>query len=61
MKEGGSFTVATDHPTKAEFDTATAAGQVTIVEGISNGHRTKKWPLMLPSGQHMPDAGGWPS
>lgn len=43
MKEGGTFTVAaSDHPTKAEFDTAIAANQVTIIKGISNGHRIEQ-------------------
>jgi len=43
MKEGGTFTVAaSDYPTKAEFDTAIAAGQVTVISGISNGHRIEQ-------------------
>jgi hypothetical protein len=42
MKEGGTFTVATDYPTKAEFTTAIAARQITYFSGISNGTRAKQ-------------------
>lgn len=43
MKEGGTFTVAaSDYPTKSEFDIAIAAGQVTVISGISNGHRIEQ-------------------
>lgn len=42
MKEGGSFTVATDYPTASEFQTAMTAKTITMLKGISNGHRTKQ-------------------
>lgn len=41
MKKGGAFSVAgSDYATKAEFDTAIAAGTITYFGGISNGQRT---------------------
>ena len=43
MKEGGTFTVAaSDVPTAAEFETAIAAGEITIIDGITNGHRIEQ-------------------
>jgi len=43
MKEGGSFTVAaSDVPTAAEFETAIAATEITIYNGITNGHRIEQ-------------------
>jgi len=42
MKEGGTFTVATDYATAAEFQTAITAGEVTFIKGFSNGHRIKQ-------------------
>jgi hypothetical protein len=42
MKKGGTFTVASDYPTKAEFDVAIAAGEVSFYSGISNGHRVEQ-------------------
>lgn len=42
MKEGGTFTVATDYPTAAEFQTAITAGEITFLKGISNGHKIKQ-------------------
>lgn|SRR5574343_294240 len=42
MKEGGTFTVATDYATASEFQTAITAGEVTLIKGIGNGHRIKK-------------------
>jgi hypothetical protein len=43
MKEGGTFSVAaSDVPTAAEFETAIAAGEITILNGISNGHRIQQ-------------------
>jgi len=42
MKEGGTFTVATDYATAAEFQTAITAGEITVFKGISNGHRVKQ-------------------
>lgn len=42
MKEGGTFSVsASDYATAAEFQTAITAGEITMIRGISNGHRTK--------------------
>jgi hypothetical protein len=42
MKKGGTFTVASDYPTKAEFDVAIAAGEVSFYSGISNAHRVEQ-------------------
>lgn len=43
MKEGGTFTVSgSDNPTAAEFQTAITAGEVTVLSGISNGHRIEQ-------------------
>ena len=43
MKEGGTFAVAaSDFPTAAEFETAIAAEEITILNGISNGHRVEQ-------------------
>ena len=43
MKEGGSFTVAaSDVATAAEFETAITSGAITIVNGITNGHRVEQ-------------------
>jgi len=40
MKEGGTFSVAaSDVPTAAEFETAIAAGEISVIDGITNGHR----------------------
>jgi len=40
MKEGGTFEVAaSDGPTASEFETAITAGEVTIIDKITNGHR----------------------
>jgi hypothetical protein len=43
MKKGSTFTVASsDYPTAAEFQTAMTAGTITLIKGISNGHRIKQ-------------------
>ena len=43
MKEGGTFTVAaSDVPTAAEFETAIAAGEITVYNAITNGHRIEQ-------------------
>ena len=43
MKEGGTFAVAaSDVPTAAEFETAIAANEITVYNGISNGHRIEQ-------------------
>ena len=43
MKEGGTFTVgASDVPTAAEFETAITADEITIINGITNGHRIEQ-------------------
>lgn len=42
MKEGGTFTVsASDVATAAEFETAITAGTITVIDGITNGHRVE--------------------
>jgi len=43
LKEGGTFAVAgSDTPTAAEFETAIAAAEITVINGISNGHRVNQ-------------------
>jgi hypothetical protein len=43
MKEGGTFSVAaSDVPTAAEFETAISAGEITVINGISNGHKVEQ-------------------
>ena len=42
MKEGGSFTVASDVPTAAEFETAVTSGEISVLDGITNGHRVEQ-------------------
>lgn len=43
MKEGSTFTVAaSDVPTAAEFEVAITAGAITIITGITNGHRIEQ-------------------
>jgi hypothetical protein len=43
MKEGGTFNVtASDFPTAAEFETAIAASELTVYNGITNGHRIEQ-------------------
>jgi len=43
MKDGGTFTVtASDVPTAAEFETAITAGTISIIDGITNGHRIEQ-------------------
>lgn len=43
MKEGGTFSVAaSDFPTAAEFETAIAADEITVYNGITNGHRIEQ-------------------
>jgi hypothetical protein len=42
MKEGGTFSVASDVPTAAEFETAITAGEITIIAGMTNGHRIEQ-------------------
>ena len=43
MKDGGTFTVAaSDVPTAAEFETAITAGEITIYNAITNGHRIEQ-------------------
>jgi hypothetical protein len=43
MKEGGTFSVAaSDVPTAAEFETAISGGVITVINGITNGHRIEQ-------------------
>jgi len=43
MKEGGTFAVAaSDVPTAAEFETAITATEITVIDGITNGHRIEQ-------------------
>jgi len=43
MKEGGTFSVAaSDVPTAAEFETAIASGEITVINAITNGHRIEQ-------------------
>ncbi|GAG40981.1 unnamed protein product [marine sediment metagenome] len=43
MKDGGTFTVsASDFPTAAEFETAISGGEITIINGVTNGHRIEQ-------------------
>jgi hypothetical protein len=43
MKEGGTFSVsASDTPTAAEFETAITAGEITVINGMTNGHRIEQ-------------------
>jgi len=43
MKEDGTFSVAaSDVPTAAEFETAIGAEELTVYNGISNGHRVEQ-------------------
>lgn len=43
MKEGGSFTVAaSDVPSASEFETAITADEITVYNGITNGHRIEQ-------------------
>lgn len=43
MKEGGTFSVsASDGPTAAEFETAISGDEITVINGITNGHRVEQ-------------------
>ena len=43
MKEGDTFTVsASDAPTAAEFETSITSDVMTIVKGLTNGHRIEQ-------------------
>jgi hypothetical protein len=43
MKEDGSFSVtASDFPTADDFETAIGTGDITVYNGITNGHRIEQ-------------------